>query len=821
MNIVNGDNFAASGAVLLEHPAGMAAEAPAVSAPGDGTAPAAAGNGNRPPGDGSGPGAETVLSSSGANGSPMAAAQSAPDSSSPPQGATTPFRYSVLHLRGMDDSELVDVLRQSWRCDKKLEVWGRLAEVATPDSVIIKLLDVRGMGDNMLLAYPCDAPRDLNRGIYIQKNYGRSLLDEGHTHIRCELKLAPRAEREKHGNPLEVNVKPDSAIPLKKLPAALRKRTSGQHLIATDDAILISDLIYEQHLGLRKQEIDALGQRLKAQVDSDIQIARQSLDDILTERDSLQARLAEVQNSNLELGQAKASLETAVSDLQHRQAQEGEKLALMHESHEKAEKKMSQHLERLKKFIEEKATVLKQLELIDTGEFDQLFADRPAQVQPQEWLSFVEDLDGDYARAVSYIQAHLLQRDILYPRHVLENFFTLLRTNDLIVLAGDSGSGKTNLVQSFAAAIGGVAKIIPVKPNWTSSEDLLGYYNPLDKKYLPTPFLEALIEAGKNPDIPYLICLDEMNLARVEYYFADFLSKLEQRDGIPEIVLFSDSESSHVLSEVKQVLAIIRGAAERYPDKDELTFVGLLQDENINAELRRSFGFSEQDSLIKYHSEIRRMLAGVLNTPSSIAFPSNVRIIGAINIDETTHYLSPKILDRAHVMKFQSPLLTDWQSIIDQVSGYGFDDVSNPLDLGITHLGSRAPYPKFDLELPFCQRFVELNRDYFHPLGVEFGLRSIRQGLNFTRIFSDFNADADLAVNNFLLHKVLPKLAFDGNREATAGVTKLDLLFNLAAKLDSDLDPGETLEEEFSAKKALFSIASRAAANDGIVNYWS
>lgn len=110
---------------------------------------------------------------------------------------------------------------------------------------------------------------------------------------------------------------------------------------------------------------------------------------------------------------------------------------------------------------------------------------------------------------------------------------------------------QNKLVQSFAKAIGGVSKIIPVKPNWTSSEDLLGYYNPLEKKYLATPFLEALIEAKQNPDIPYFICLDEMNLARVEYYFADFLSKLEERNEQPTIQLYSDDEAAHVLAELK------------------------------------------------------------------------------------------------------------------------------------------------------------------------------------------------------------------------------------------------------------------------------
>jgi hypothetical protein len=266
---------------------------------------------------------------------------------------------------------------------------------------------------------------------------------------------------------------------------------------------------------------------------------------------------------------------------------------------------------------------------------------------------------------------------------------------------------------------------------------------------------------------------------------------------------------------------IIRGAQERYQKNDSLTFVKLLQDEEINAELRLAFGFGEEDSLIKYHSDIRRMLAGALNTPSSMPFPSNVRIIGAINIDETTHYLSPKILDRAHVMKFKSPLLTDWQIIIDQVASYGFADVSNPLGLNISDLGKREPYPKFDLAHPFCQRFVELNREYFHPLGVEFGLRTIRQGLNYIRIFSQFNDDAALAINNFVLHKVLPKLTFDGSKEISDGVTKLDRLFGLATNIDSSLVLDESLDDEFSAKKALRSVADKAKKNDGIVNYWT
>jgi DNA replication protein DnaC len=79
----------------------------------------------------------------------------------------------------------------------------------------------------------------------------------------------------------------------------------------------------------------------------------------------------------------------------------------------------------------------------------------PSNKERGEHISFSQALYSNYSDAVSYIQAYLKERDILYPRHIIENFLTLIRTNDLIILAGDSGSGKTNLVQSFAKAIVG------------------------------------------------------------------------------------------------------------------------------------------------------------------------------------------------------------------------------------------------------------------------------------------------------------------------------------------------------------------------------
>ena len=504
---------------------------------------------------------------------------------------------------------------------------------------------------------------------------------------------------------------------------------------------------------------------------------------------------------------------------QERQKQEN--IAQLTEQFVQLEAEMNHKITRLKKYVSDKALFLKTFEFVDEEDLKHFLLDSKAQSQRVDGLSFKDVLDGDYQQAVSYIQAHLVENDILYPRHIIENYITLLRTKDLIVLAGDSGSGKTNLIKSFAKAVGGKSVIIPVKPNWTSSEDLLGYYNPLEKKYLATPFLEALLEAQKNPDIPYFICLDEMNLARVEYYFADFLSLLESRDEEPEIKLYAEDESAHVLSELKAVVEIIQAGKEKYSQDGIVNFIELLKDEELNVHLRQAFGFSDKNSLIKYHSEIRRMLSAVMTMPSSIKMPANVHIIGAINIDETTHYLSPKILDRAHIMRFESPLLSNWEQILSEVDEYDFDDVSKPLIIDGEALGVRENYPKFDRENEFCKLFIDLNKEFFHKLGVDFGMRTIRQGLNYQALFKDVNGDSFQSINNFLLHKVLPKFTFDGNKKV-GQQTKLDLIEKVfAERIKQVLPLYEEIPAIFSAVAVLESVVSDAKENDGVVNFWS
>lgn len=735
--------------------------------------------------------------------------------------------YSVDVLKELSESDLYKRLFHCWGITNgKIEVWGELE--LNSEGTWAGIDGIKTISENREITYPVDGiTKNIADGVYIHPQYAAKFkAGDAQVWIKCELELSPQSEREKQNNPLSLQVKRGSAQRLKQLPFV-----DPNELIETDNASFISQSVFDYHANELKDQIEskkAVYEKQKKQLQEHQKQLNQELatqeekigkarNDIVEHENILERAngfLEKTKASNQALNEDKEKLEKDI------RAKKNE-LELLFAQNRKVNQEMANKIEKLKSYISEKALFLKNFEFIDADDFDSFLFEAVKERDTEDMLSFQDALEGDYKQAVSYIQAYLKEQDILYPRHIIENYLTLIRSNDLIVLAGDSGSGKTNLVQSFAKAVGGVSIIIPVKPNWTSSEDLLGYYNPLEKKYLATPFLEALIEAQRRPEVPYFICLDEMNLARVEYYFADFLSKLEDREKAPEIQLYSDDESAHVLSELKAVVTIISDAKAKYSQEGVVDFVKLMQDDDVNAEMKRAFGFSEKDSLIKYHGDIRRMLSGIFSTPSTISIPANVRIIGAINIDETTHYLSPKILDRTHVMKFKSPLLTDWDNIFAEIESYDLGNVSKPIHIKVEELGIRTAYPKFDRQDVFCKLFVDLNREFFDPLGIEFGMRTIRQGRNYLELFKDVNDNQEKAINNFILYKVLPKFTFDGNKQS-GNFSKLDLLDKvLLPKLEDIVSEHESIAEQFSSVAALRAIIENAKANDGVVNYWA
>ncbi len=139
--------------------------------------------------------------------------------------------------------------------------------------------------------------------------------------------------------------------------------------------------------------------------------------------------------------------------------------------------------------------------------------------EAREVQSLKELCEGFRAFAASELKLY-------YTPEQIRVFVASLAVSRILIIQGMSGTGKTSIAYAFGQYVRNPSAIIPVQPMWKDRSDLLGYFNEFTKKYNETPLLKKMYEANKSDDI-YLTVLDEMNIARVEYYFAEFLSLLE------------------------------------------------------------------------------------------------------------------------------------------------------------------------------------------------------------------------------------------------------------------------------------------------------
>jgi len=219
-------------------------------------------------------------------------------------------------------------------------------------------------------------------------------------------------------------------------------------------------------------------------------------------------------------------------------------------------------------------------------------------IPPQSYPVASMPEDWDWTEAMQRLIAYLSANGFYFEPWQVAAYITALRTKPFVILAGISGTGKTKLPRLVAQACGIHSVVIPVRPDWTDSSDLLGYTD-LQGKFRPGALLEFARQAAADLDHPYVIVLDEMNLARVEHYLAEVLSRIEER----------------------------RITAGRWLC-DPLLASGHHQLEN----------------------EVWRQ----------VALPPNLAIVGTVNMDESTHSFSRKVLDRAFTLEMSDVDLSVW-----------------------------------------------------------------------------------------------------------------------------------------------------------------
>lgn len=332
-------------------------------------------------------------------------------------------------------------------------------------------------------------------------------------------------------------------------------------------------------------------------------------------------------------------------------------------------------------------------------------------------------------KLINKIHDYIHAKGFIFEIDLIKNYYISLKTKPFVILTGISGTGKTKLAEYFADAVvedrGKQFELIPVRPDWTDDKYLVGYYNPITEKYMSTKFIEFLISAKLDSENPYFVCLDEMNLARVEYYFSKFLSGLESKD---HLINLHDLGKFTLDDENKDEFI-------KWQKKQETKEISKEEFEN------NGFVISHNGTLI----------------PSKIEIPKNLYFTGTVNMDETTFQFSPKVLDRANTIEILGP---------SKQEDFFNRNEDIPDKTGIPELFKADIKNQQNYEWPeelkdkIWKLYEILQKDDTHRYDLHFGHRIVNEIRNYLGN-SQGLLDQETAFDLQILQKILPKIKGD------------------------------------------------------------
>ncbi|MBK8809271.1 MAG: AAA family ATPase [Acidobacteria bacterium] len=351
------------------------------------------------------------------------------------------------------------------------------------------------------------------------------------------------------------------------------------------------------------------------------------------------------------------------------------------------------------------------------------------------------------------IENYISSRGFVFSGHVLRAFYASLRSKPFVILAGNSGTGKSRLVRLFAEASGATVEngrftMIPVRPDWNDSSELLGYFD-LNGEFNPGHLISTILMAHHMPERPFFVCLDEMNLAKVEHYFSDFLSIVESRRRSGEKIVTDPILSQAQLNKMK---------------------------------------------LDGLRSEAGAAANNLISSNQPVGLPENLFVFGTVNMDETTQPFSRKVLDRAHTLEFNDIDLM--QGLDEQIA---FADVP-ALDL---HQSFFSPeftclndiLPKHREKAKEVAKFVNDLNTELAAAGFEVGYRVRDEAIS----FAVYAAEAGLAEASIgdaiVLQKILPRIHGSSPRVGK-------LLYSLLQKLKGDIEAPQIEDPNFDQRLA-------------------
>lgn len=327
----------------------------------------------------------------------------------------------------------------------------------------------------------------------------------------------------------------------------------------------------------------------------------------------------------------------------------------------------------------------------------------------KETQTKVEEEKYDHL-SIDKVDAYIRGKGFSFSKDVLQNYYVSLRTKPFVILAGISGTGKSQIVKLFADAINAEYKLIPVRPDWTDSSDIFGHLNLQGNQFINDSVIKFILEANRNLNKPYFLCLDEMNLARVEYYFADFLSIIETRHW--------DNKHQHIVSD-----PLVQDIFEQYKDVHP-----------------------EEDA-------------------TSIYISDNLYVIGTVNMDESTFPFSKKVLDRANTIEFNEVDISIAPDFWEQNN-----ENKTPINVSNSDLRSKYLLPidissdEHEQAEKICTELKTIN-DILSKANLNIGYR-VRNEILFYCLYTprDNNTDFKSALDKAIMQKLLPRIQGSGKQ---------------------------------------------------------
>lgn len=341
-------------------------------------------------------------------------------------------------------------------------------------------------------------------------------------------------------------------------------------------------------------------------------------------------------------------------------------------------------------------------------------------------------------------------------------YLTALRTKPFMLLAGISGTGKSRIVRKLAQATvteelqkaegyegtdfandrwklhsPANFELIQVKPNWHNSMDVIGYLSNIPSPhYVFTPFIEFIVKAWQYPEVPFFLCLDEMNLAPVEEYFAEFLSAIESRSF----------EGGEYMTD-----PIIKPFNSFGDDVAKMMVNTLFP--NFTA------GDTESTTtkIIK-HFRIK-----------GLTLPKNLIVIGTVNMDETTFSFSRKVLDRAMSVEMNE---VNYDSFLNDTTDDDLkaivlafeenDDADLNALLVDRHIEAREIIDELDDDAKFAIDYLKRINALLEGTPFKLGYRAANEALIYLQASYEFgHTDRIAALDNFTLMKILSRVEGD------------------------------------------------------------